>query len=215
MSWKNLLKLAILSMTLVALGPAAKAADPLSALWNWFFDKAGAINSQVEYLEAARAFDEKNPGSLFLANGSSEDWDFGLISDPGHPLLETQLKDGKSFGELQVCRVNYSARAKGYVLGEQEPLPDDRSTVTLLHGYSEIAITPSGPKYARLAYIQDQAGQRIYFTLTPDSTGKQPRLGFAGVTANVAMLQGVVEFSDPEGKKLNRVSIQVNKVEKN
>lgn len=226
MSWKNIQKFAVLPLTMVALGTPAQAGEsPLSFLSDWFFDAVKAHGMASDIRAAVKKFDAKNKGSLLLFNGSAGDWRFGLISDPANPLLKTQLKDGKSFGGMQVARVIYVSKTKSYDLGPEEPLPDDKTTVKLEARMDEIAITPTESKYARLGYFQDENGTRVYVTITPDASGKQPRLGLAGITSAEAkaqdgitfaeaMTQKVIQYSDETLKNLNRVQIEAFKLKK-
>jgi hypothetical protein len=202
-----------LAVLLGSLGPGLAVAadnDPLVQMIKFLWRPFAEQNAR-----SARAdqFREKTKYCVVITNESRQDWKFGCDGK-----ASAAMKD-KPSGTLQVAGV----RANGTDFFPPDAVDDTTPPVVIGRNYGTVVVTPvnkrgmvyGSEKFARLCYLEDAKGKRIYLTLTKDTSSTAvPVIGIAdGASNKVVMEQKAIHFSDKQLKNLNMIGISIDGIQ--
>jgi hypothetical protein len=193
---------ALLAAALLMPGLAAAGLDdnPTAQLLKFLFRP---FAEQAKANEAVRQFKEKTRNALVIYNQSAGTWKFGLVDG-----MADELKDTPS-GSVTVAYVS-SVRE----IGKAAAMAPGAAPATVSGPHGAIVVTPVREgrlwysNFARVAYLEDDKGRRVYLTLTENPAGQlAPVVGVTRTSHALVMNQQLVEFSDREMKDLSAIGI--------
>ena len=198
---------ALLTLAAATVSLPLRADDPIIAVLKYLLKPFAQQNQRMA---EAEAFRNATKYCVVITNESRQPWKLGCI-----PFDPKERYGNQPSGTLEVK----VPRRTGNGFFPADPMTEGGAPVTIDGHFGAVVITPtvtrsgilSWQKFARYFYLEDGTGNRIYFSITKDtSSTASPVFVLAGASNALVQRTKALAFSDSKIKDFNMIGIKVD-----